>query len=273
MDYLKNHYEKVILGVVLLGVVIFAALLPGKIQATQEGLREKLKAPEAGPPKMAKALEMGSFSSALAANANPAPMVLSGDHNLFNPVRWRRIIAGQPPEPDRGDDPDLKYLTVTAIRPLTNAVWFDSVSGTGTSMRYQFMVLNEGSAQPSSRRATRRSVNPAVGQKIQGVLTITEIRGPVGDPNEVVVEMADDKQIMVLGRGGRAQGFSKVAGYEADMFFQPANRAMKSVRVGYPIMLGPGKFWKVIAIDEVSVTIEDRTQKRETKNLATPAQP
>lgn len=273
MDFLKNHYEKVILGVVLLGVVIFAALLPGKIAATQADLEAKLKVPEAGPPKPARPVDLRQFESALRVNASPVPLVLSGEHNTLNPVRWRRIIPGQPPEPALGDNIEVKqYFNITAIRPLTNAVWFDSVSGTGTSMRYQFMTLNEASAQPAGRRATRRSVNPAVGQKIQGVLTITEIRGPVGDPNEIVVEMADDKQIVVLGRGGRAQGFAKVVGHEADAFFQPTSKVFKGLRIGYPVLLGT-EYWKVIAIVESSVTIENRIQKRETKQLASAPNP
>jgi hypothetical protein len=64
-----------------------------------------------------------------------------------------------------------------------------------------------------------------------------------------------------------------VVGYEADTFYQPANRKATGLRVGYPIMLGAGEYWKVIAIDESSVTIENRIQKRETKQLASAPNP
>ena len=264
MDFLKNHYEKVILGVVLLGVIIFAALLPGKVAAEKERLGTELIMPQVGPGKPAKPLDMTPFDAALQANASPVPLKLSGEHNTLNPVRWRRIIPGAPPEPDTRGDLDIQYFNVTAIRPLTFAVWFDSVSGSGTSMRYQFMILNEASIQPGGRRRTRRSLSPKVGEKNE-VFTLTEIRGPVEDPNELVIELAADKQVVTISRG-RERGYQKIAGYEADATYAPANRTFKGLRVGYPVTLSEP--WKVIAIDESGVTIENRIQKRERKNLA-----
>jgi hypothetical protein len=270
MDFLKNHYEKVILGVVLLGVIIFAALLPGKISATQEELKEGIKMPEVGPAKPAKPLDTSAFEIAMQINAAPPPLKLSGEHNLFNPVRWRRIQGPTaPPEPDVQGDLDLQYFILTATRPLTFAVWFDSVRGTGTSMRYQFMILNEASINPAGRRPSPRTLRPAVGEKNE-IFTITEIKGPIEDPAEVVVELAADKQVVTLGRS-RERGYQKLVGYEADATYSPAKRTFTNLRVGMPVLLGEA--WKVIAIDATSITIESRIQKRETKQLASAANP
>jgi hypothetical protein len=271
MDFLKNHYEKVILGLVLLGVIIFAALLPGKISATQEELKEGIKMPSVGPAKPAKALDTAALDLALQLNAAPPPLKLSGEHNLFNPVRWRRLGPGLPPEPQtEGGSIDAQHFTVTAIRPLAFAIWFDSVRGSGTSMRYQFMILNEASLNPSGRRPSPRTLAPAVGQKNE-IFTIMEIKGPVEDPAEVVIELAADKQLVTLGRAGRERGYQKIAGYEADGTYPPGKRNFTNLRVGMPVLLGEP--WKVIAIDASSVTIADRIQKRETKQLASAANP
>lgn len=267
MDFLKNHYEKVILGAVLLGVIIFAALLPGKISATQEELKVGIKMPEVGPAKPAKPLGTTAFDAAMQVNSAPPPIKFSGEHNLFNPVRWRRIQGPTaPPEPDVQGDLDLQYFTLTATRPLSFAVWFDSVRGTGTSMRYQFMILNE----VVNRRPTTRTLEPAPGKKNEH-FTITEIRGPVEDPTEIVIELTADKQVVALGRGGRERGYQRNAGYEADATYPPAKRTFANLRVGMPVLLSEP--WKVIAIDASSVTIENRIQKRETKQLASAPNP
>jgi hypothetical protein len=270
MDLLKNHYEKIILGVVLIGVIFFTALLPGKITSTRQELELILKAPETGPGRPAEPVDLSLFEQALQAVAQPQTLKLSGEHNLFNPVRWRRLAPNQPIKPDTQGNLDAQQFQVTEIRPLTFAIWFDSVRGSGSSMRYQFMLLNEAAASPSARRPVPRTLAPAVGQKNE-VFTIVEIRGPVQDPNEVVLELVADKQVVTVGRG-RERSYQKIVGYEADGIYPPANRTFKGLRVNYPVVLSEP--WKVIAIDQSSITIESpRTQKRETKQLASATNP
>jgi len=272
MDLLKNHYEKIILGIVLLGVILFAALLPGKIARTKYEIGITLHPPDAGPGKPAVPLDLAPMEQALQTMGNTDTLKLSGEHNLFNPVRWRRIVPGQPIKPDTQGNLDVvQYFKVTAVRPLTYGIWFDAVRGSGSSMRYQFMILNEGSPSPSARRPIPRTLNPEPGAKNE-IFSIVEIKGPVTDPTEFVLELVADKQLVTVGRG-RERSFQKNVGFEADAIYEgSASRTFKNLRVGYPVLLSEP--WKVIAIDQSGVTIENtRTQKRETKQLASTTNP
>jgi hypothetical protein len=86
-----------------------------------------------------------------------------------------------------------------------------------------------------------------------------------------VLELVADKQVVTVGRG-RERSYQKIVGYEADGVYPPANRTFKGLRVNYPVVLSEP--WKVIAIDQSSITIESpRTQKRETKQLASATNP
>ena len=55
---------------------------------------EGVAASPAGKRKALAPLDLTTDYMALALVTNPPPVVLSGDHNLLNPVTWRRMPDG-----------------------------------------------------------------------------------------------------------------------------------------------------------------------------------
>ena len=58
MEFLKKHYEKVLLSVVLVGLAVAAALLPIKVAAVRETLEQATRRYESRTVKPLKPLDL-----------------------------------------------------------------------------------------------------------------------------------------------------------------------------------------------------------------------
>ena len=96
MRFLKRHYEKLILSLVLLALAVAAAWLPTALSDT----REKLKGASASFSAAAQGPYKPHFRPRLRPPRRPGTveaspkLVLNGEHNLFNPVVWKRKYDG-----------------------------------------------------------------------------------------------------------------------------------------------------------------------------------
>src|SRR5688572_15795497 len=127
MQFLKAHYEKIILSVVLLGLVAAAALMPMKVsqEREQEEQRKSVLLPQAVKPLTP--VDLTTNQQAVARASEPKRTVLVGEHNVFNPVRWQKNLDGSI---YRAQDAGPGALQITDIRPLHLKVEFDQVTGT-----------------------------------------------------------------------------------------------------------------------------------------------
>src|SRR5512141_591788 len=98
MDFVKKHYEKVLLSIVLLGLAVAAAALPWQVSHVRERLNEiernltvKVKA------KPFKPLDewLNTNKTLVARLEKPLDVELAGVHNLFNPVVWKKLPDGR----------------------------------------------------------------------------------------------------------------------------------------------------------------------------------
>jgi hypothetical protein len=110
-----------VLCVVLLGLAVAAVLMRSAI----ERVRTQFQGPEVGPPPRSAPpppLDLKADEEALRQITNAPPMVLSGDHNLFNPVTWKRKANGELMKVLKtGSD----ALVVTNIVPLYTIITYD----------------------------------------------------------------------------------------------------------------------------------------------------
>jgi hypothetical protein len=89
MDFLKKHYEKVLLGVVLLGLAVAVAFLPFKIASEKqklEDMRNQLIHPKV---KALANLDLALPDEMLKRMATPAMIDFSAPNKLFNPMPWQ----------------------------------------------------------------------------------------------------------------------------------------------------------------------------------------
>src|ERR1700758_3094013 len=96
MEFLKKNYEKVVLGVVLLGLTVAVCLLPIIISTKREKLHEVSSSLINHKIKELPPLELAALEAALQRLQTPFRLDLTRDHNLFNPVAWIKGSDNRP---------------------------------------------------------------------------------------------------------------------------------------------------------------------------------
>ena len=103
MQFLKKHYEKIVLGVVLLGVAATSLLLTMRAGDERQKLAEQLQQKVGGKQKPLKPVELAGSMASLERLSKASVVTLSGEHKTFNPGTWiRKADATIAPVGDKG---------------------------------------------------------------------------------------------------------------------------------------------------------------------------
>src|SRR5687768_16310519 len=116
MEFLKNHYEKIVLSVTLLALAATAAWLFAanrSAQATISDVEATLPQPKGIPP-----LDISNYQTNLAKAKNPPSLTLGEGHNLFNPVTWKYKPDGSLLKVESGNEEGPGALRILKIQPL-----------------------------------------------------------------------------------------------------------------------------------------------------------
>ncbi len=240
MDFIKRHYEKVLLSVVLLGMVVYAALLPGKINQEHAALKAKLDNIIQGLKKDMPPLDLSRQEAALNKLRNPTPLIISGSHNLFNPVKWVQKPTGERIKLANPDDIGIKAVVVTKITPLKLTATYQGISGAGSPVRYKIILQDEAAPTPGGRRPISRTVRE--GEK-NDLVRLAKVNGPPEDPTSLVLELLKSAETIEI---GKAKTFERVNGYEAEMKYDLENKPFRSQRVNM----------KVTVDDEIHIIVD-----------------
>src|SRR5437764_229433 len=96
MDFIKKHYEKILLGVVLLGLVGALGYLPFKISNEKDKLREMSDQVTRPNVKPLTNLDL-TIPEASLKRVNSAPVAydFSTTNKLVNPMTWQKTPDGK----------------------------------------------------------------------------------------------------------------------------------------------------------------------------------
>lgn len=261
MDFLKKNYEKVILTVVLLGLAAAAALLPAMVTREKELIGQILGEIKDKPPKKLAQANLAQGEAALGRLGTQGRLSFSLPHNLFNPVKWMRKPDGTLIPVRTGTEVGPGAVTIQKITPLLTIVAFEGVFNATEKPQYKFSITRQAEKTPSKQSKTPRSV-PKDGKCEFFVLK--EIAGPPDDPTSFKLEMADDKTTVTVSKDNP---YKKVAGYSADLKYDPEKLSFTGRRVGDHLAFA-GDTNNVVAINESNVVLSAlSTTKRTTLTL------
>jgi hypothetical protein len=250
MEFLKNHYEKVLLSVVLLALAVVTALLPSKTQTSEPIPSEPpTQRPYALPDTSTNRLAIKRLETATLAN-------WEGTHNLFNPVKWKRRADGRLEKIESRSQEGPQALEILKISPLYYMISFDGVVGTANNLRYQFGIVREAEKIPSQRRKT--SVYSTVGDR-NDHFTLREVRGAVESPDDCRLELTNGVSVTV----SRAAPYRRVDGYTVDLRYPPEDRTYADRRKGDILVLG-GETNNIVAIFEDKVVMSATSTRERT---------
>jgi hypothetical protein len=239
VQFLKKHYEKIILCVVLLGLA-FAAIWMGRILSA---LQDEVNQPVAESPHKSKPpvpLDLTTDLMVLQQVTNPPPVVLSGDHNLFNPVTWRKKADGQLLKILKTGPDALSILNIT---PLYTVISYDHPSGNGAIYIMSNMVHS----------AKRPLEYAKIDEKTKsGLYIIRGIKGASDDPTDLQLEIPDTQETVWISKGNP---YKRVDGYVADLKYDPEQRNLLKEHVNDTFMLD-GEPYKVVEITNNVVRVQ-----------------
>ena len=239
MEFLKKHYEKILLSVVLLGLGVAAAWLPMVIKQVEVETKDKAVPVSEPSPKPLPPLDLSKESVALQAVTNQPPVSLSGGHNVFNPVTWKRTSDGLLMKvPKEGPE----VMMVTNIAPLFTVVSYDRPSGSGYYMSYQQQSVKKGTEFVKVDEKDK-----------SGLFIIREVKGAPEDPSELIIEMQDTMEKASVKKGAPYQ---RVDGYTVDLKYDPDKRTYNKKHLDDVIQLS-GKNYKIIYITNNAVRVRD----------------
>ena len=231
MDFLKKHYEKVLLGVVLLGLAVAVAFLPFKIASEKqdlEDMRNQLIHPKV---KELANLDLTLPDAVLKRMAAPAAVDFSAPNRLFNPMPWQKAADGHLIKVD-ATNVGPNAVTITKMIPLYLKLTLDSVTLLDTGPRYVIGIEKEAALNPRERPKTQKycSLNTK-----NETFTLREVKAPPDNPTNVtvVLELNDTKQRAEV---SREQPFRRIDGYMVDLKYAPENKTWTSRRIGAPAL-------------------------------------
>lgn len=237
MQFLKRHYEKIILCVVLLGLGAAVIWMGQAIAQIQTDTPEP---PPQGKGKPIAPLDLSTDKLAMAEVANSPPVVLSGDHNLFNPVTWRRKPNGELMKILRtGAD----ALVVTNVTPLYTVIAYDHPSPNGGV--YIFNV-QEHSGRKTAEYASKDKKTKS------GLYIVRGIKGAVDSPDAIDLEIPETQEHVWVTQD---KPYKTIDGYTADLVYPPESRMFARQRVNDTLTLDNEQY-KIIEITNDLVRVQ-----------------
>jgi hypothetical protein len=268
MDFLKKHYEKVLLGVVLLGLAVAVAFLPFKIASEKqklEDMRNQLIHPKV---KELTNLNFTLPDTVLKRMAASALVDFSAPNKLFNPMPWQKEADGHLARVDAANV-GPKALTITKMTPLYLKLTLDSVMPLETGTRYGIGI--EKQAALNSRERSKTHEYGSLGTKTK-TFTLRDVKAAPDNPTNitVILELNDPQQRVEV---SQEQPFRRIDGYMADLKYASESRIRTSCRVGDSLRLN-GEDYNIVAITENEVILSAKSnQKKWTVKYSASAAP
>lgn len=258
MQFLKKHYEKIILCIVLLGLAVAAVMLSIRVSAVKSSLVKAGKTIASYPEVPLNPVDLTVFQNALAVHTNPPAIGMTNRHLLFNPVRWYKKPDGSVIKVSTGAEIGIGALKCTSIQPLKRIISLESASGTGEKARYAIGIIKEGATNRLERG--RKMQYASLNDKNKYFL-LKEVKGDVPIDATLVLVWLEDESNEEL-TVSKAMPNEKVTDYVVDLHYPPDNTDFKGKRVNDSITIA-GENYIIIAITETQVVMSaERNQKR-----------
>jgi len=256
MEFLKKHYEKIVLCVVLLGLAAAVLWSKSAVVKMDEAVPHARFGP---PPKMVplKPLDLTLYQEALAQITNPPAVVLSGAHNLFNPVTWKRKPNGDLMKIIK-TGPDA--LHVTNIIPLYTIIAYDHPS-LGGPVYVMTVETNVDLQKPTAHKHSEHVRKDE--KKKTSLYVVRGIKGAEDDPSELNLEIISTGETNVWVTTNTP--YKRADSYLADLKYDnDPSLSLLRKRVNDEFKLDSEPY-KVVEITNDAVRVENRRTTKVTE--------
>lgn len=264
MEFLKKHYEKILLGVVLLGLTVGGAVLPWLISSERQSLTDLSTSIRKRPIDPLPPLNLSTNQAVLDRTELAAKLDLSTTNKLFNPLPWEKAADGHLIKVRPGNiGPDAVVITGEPT-PLYTTISMDGVQTNETETLYIIDVERQASSVASQRR--KKPYFASVDNK-NDVFVIRKVAGPTDNPTQITMELNDTGEQVELTPD---KPFKRVDGYMADLRYDPEKKIWTNQRVGSVISFG-GEYYNIVAISKDEVVLSAKSNNKKTPIQYVPA--
>lgn len=270
MDFVKKHYEKILLAVVLLGLVGALGFLPFLIYNDQQKVNEITRAIFGHSVQPLAPLDLTRQTNVMQRLQSAYILDFSTTNKLFNPLQWQRKPDGSMiPVNPHTIGPEA--VAVTKILPLYTILTFEavdtnSVATNAQGARYVISAEHQAAASPGQRG--KRQHYASVGEKKIDIFNVLDVKGTLEDPAQLqlVLQLTDTGDRVTLSKG---QPFRRVDGYTADLKYDPENKKWQGQRLG-AVLKFAGDDYNIVAITQDTVILSARSNQKKTSRPYSP---
>src|SRR5262245_36669982 len=184
LEILKNHYEKLLLSIMLIGLAAAVWQLYQASVTEEEALKNWIVGAEKRIVKGVAPVDLSASQNVLKKAQNPPPLTLSGGHNLLNPVKWQRRPDGTLLKSQTGKEVGPEAMTIAKMTPLYFMISLDRVASPGA---YFLGITRENADKPQFRRKQSKFIKLNDVATTNDLFTLKEIKGPPEDPTELIL--------------------------------------------------------------------------------------
>lgn len=254
MQFLKKHYEKILLGTVLAGLIGGLVFMLFYIAADKEAMQanEEGHAPAQPLPE----LNLDTNTAAVSRLQSAYSLDFETGNKLFNPFEWQRTLDNRIVKKDTSVG--ARVAVVTAITPLYLVLSLDSVATNEFGARYLIVVEKQAAPTAAKRQKQRHFVS--VGEKPNDTFSLLEVKGAPENPDALIVKLTDSGEVAAITRD---KPYRRVDGYTADFRYDPEKRVFRHERAGDKVSFG-GTDYLVFDISQNELVLSDQSNQKKT---------
>ena len=263
MDFIKKHYEKILLGVVLVGLAGVAAYLLVMIPRERGSLKEASARILEQTVKPLPPLNLSTQENLLKRLEVPLELDLNGTNKLFNPVQWLKTPDGRLIKNETGNKVGPEAVVVTNTTPLYLTITLDDTRVSDSGVRYMIGVEKEAAPSPAQRRKKQYYVS--LNEK-NDTFTLTEIKGGSPEnPAALLLKLNDTGASVTLAKD---RPFKREDGYMADLKYDPEKKGWKDQRVGATLVFAGDVYTirgiNLVATNQIEVVLSAKSNGKNT---------
>jgi hypothetical protein len=250
MQFLKRHFEKIILSAVLAGLGAAAVWLSVAVKDAQVSLTAGVS--NAPPAKAWVEPPLATYNDALQSLKAVPAFSLTGEHNLFNSGTWKRLRDGSLVKMKQSG---VEALAVTEIRPLYFSITLDDTTGAG-----YYLITKHGLGpqqryfSPIGAKASPRIPYPVVGTN-----------SAPGNPSVLMLQVQIPETEETVSVSAKAP-YKSLEGYEVDLKYSASDVTNVFLKRHLEDTLQLSEdFFKIIAVSSNAVTVQDTRTSQKTE--------
>jgi hypothetical protein len=266
MDFVKKHYEKILLSVVLLGLMGVLVFMLYLIPSDRQRLADIRLSIISHAVKPLDPLDLTRETNVLARLQSPYKLDFSTTNKLFNPVQWQKTPDGRLMKLASGNEVGL--AVITKITPLCLILTLDSIETNEFGARYVISMERQAAVLPAQRG--KRQHYASVGDKNE-TFTIADVNGSPGNPAQLklILQLTDTGERVTLSKD---KPFRRVDGYAADLKYdlEKPPRTWQGQRIGADLKFA-GDDNIIVAINQDTVILLARSNQKKTTLTYSPS--